>query len=143
MKNPILITFLALVGMFILILCQFFVPLVREFFRGSVLFLVPFIIFSLLGGILVFLTLKRKVEGGLKTFLLLTGISSGGFFVSVFLHNVVYALFILLFGEGFWEKSSWGDEPFFFLLAIVVCPIVFFIGVIGSAILFVRRKNSP
>jgi len=53
------------------------------------------------------------------------------------LHNLVYGLFILLFGEGFWGE---GDEAFFFIIALIVCPILFLIGTIGSFILIRKKK---
>ena len=107
--------FWALVGIFLLILSQILVPAVRDLFRGSLLFLVPFAVFFLLGAALIFLTLKKKVKGKLKKFLILAGASATGFFISVLLHNLIL-----------------GDEPVFFLLAIIVCPIGFLIGAIGD-----------
>lgn len=133
--------FWALVGTFVLILGQFFVPGVGELLRGSLLFLLPFAIFSLLGAILIFLTLKEKVKGKLKNFLILTGASAAGFFVFSLLHNLIYGLFILFFGTDFWERIGLGDEPFFFLLAIIVCPIGFLIGAVGSMIFFIKRRK--
>jgi len=92
--------FWSLIGIFILIISVFFIPAVRELFRGSPLFLLPFIIFSLLGAILIFLTLKGKVEGVLKKFLMLTGVSSTGFFVSIFLHNGSASLDCYIYGDS-------------------------------------------
>ena len=76
------------------IVCLFFVPPVRDLFRGS-LFLVPLIVFALLGLALTVLTIKEKIAGRQKKFLILTGLSATGFFVSVFLHNAFYALGIV------------------------------------------------
>ncbi|GAG61024.1 unnamed protein product, partial [marine sediment metagenome] len=53
-----------------------------------------------------------------------------------------YALFILLFGADFWERIGIGDEPVFFILAIIVCPIAFLVGVIGSIVLFIKKKKK-
>jgi len=75
-----------------------------------------------------------------RKFLILAGLSFGGFFVSVLLHNLVYGLFIILFGPDFWDRIGLRDEPFFFLLAVIVCPIGFLIGAIGSVVLFVKEK---
>jgi len=71
----------------------------------------------------------------------LTGASATGSLVSVFLHNAIYALFIEWFGVGFWERIGMGDEPFFFILALIVCPIAFLVGVIGSTVLFIKKKQ--
>ena len=57
------------------------------------------------------------------------------------MHNAIYALFIVLFGADFWERTGLGDEPFFFILALIVCPIAFLVGVIGSIILFIKTRK--
>ncbi len=49
------------------------------------------------------------------------------FIVFVFMHNLVYGLFIYLFGENFWGN---GDEPVFFILAVIVIPLYFIISII-------------
>jgi hypothetical protein len=33
------------------------------------------------------------------------------------------------------------DEPFFFILATIVCPIGFLVGVVGSIVLFVKERK--
>ena len=82
-------------------------------------------------------TIKLKIKGRLKTFLLLTGGSAVGFLVSVKLHNLIYALGIIIFGEGIWGG---GDEAFFFIVTLFVCPLLFLIGMIGTLILFLKEK---
>ena len=78
----------------------------------------------------------------LKKFLILTGASAVGFFLSVILHNLVYGLFIHLFGSGFWERIGLGDEPFFFIIAVFVCPIGFLVGAVGSIVLFIKERRG-
>ncbi len=129
--------FWALVGVFLVIVSAFFIPVFRDLLRGSLLFLLPFAVFFLLGGALIFFTVKEKVGGTLKKFLLLTGASSAGIFVFVLLHNFIYGLFIHFFGAEFWNG---GDEPFFFIMAIIVCPIGFLVGAVGSIVLFIKRR---
>ena len=143
MKKSLILTFLALVISFLLILSVLFIPAIRELFRGSLLFLLPFIVFSLLGVVLIILTVRGKVEGLLKKFLVLTGASSAGIFISILLHNLIYGLFIHWLGSNFWERVGIGDEPFFFFLAIIVCPIGFLVGVVGSIVLFLKQKDGP
>jgi hypothetical protein len=130
--------FWALVGVFVLIVCLF--P--PQAFRGNIFlwFLGIFgAILLLLGVALIVLTVREKVSGMLQKFFLLTGASAIGIPVSILLHNAVYALFIHFFGEGFWNG---GDEPFFFILAIIVCPLGFLVGAIGSIVLRVREARS-
>jgi hypothetical protein len=132
--------FWALVGVFVVILCLILMP---PFILMGPIFLWFLIIFGsiflLLGVALIVLTVREKVSGTLKKFFLLTGASAAGFFVSFLLHNLVYGLFIHFFGEGFWNG---GDEPFFFVMATIVCPLGFLVGAIGSIVLRVR-SSSP
>lgn len=94
----------------------------------------------ILGITLIILTRKSGIGGKLKKFLILTGASVAGFFVSVLLHNFIYGLFIHFFGKDFWTRiGTGGDEPIFFILAIAVCPIGFLIGAIGSTVLFTKK----
>jgi hypothetical protein len=85
-------------------------------------------IFSGLGILLVILTLRQKVPGALKVFLLLAGSSAGGFAVFVILHNVISGLFNV-------------EEGVFFVLATIVCPLGFLAGIIGSVIIDLRNKT--
>lgn len=133
--------FWAQVGVFAFILGEFFIPAIRDIFRGSLLFLLPLAFFCLLGLVLIILTLKEKVTGLLKKFLLLTGASAFGFFVFVLLHNLIYGVFIYFFGQDFWQRIGLGDEPFFFILAIFVCPIGFLVGIIGSMVLLIKQRK--
>lgn len=130
--------FWALVGIFIVIVSVLFIPVFRDLLRGSVLFLSPFVVFFLLGVALIFLTVKEKIGGILKKFLILTGASSVGFFVSVSLHNAVYGLFIHWFGVDFWDRIGLADEPVFFIMTIFVCPIGFLVGAVGSIALAIK-----
>lgn len=97
------------------------------------------IIFGLLGLVLAVLTLRLQEPRLRRVFFLVTGISAAGIPISVVLHNLVYALCIVCFGEKFWGES---DEPFFFILAIIVCPALFVIGAVGSTVLLVRSKMT-
>ena len=113
-KFLIPITFWTLVGIFLVIVSEFFIPVMRDFFKDSVLFLLPALVFFLLGIVLIILTVKGKAKGKLRKFLILTRGFSTGFFVSIFLHNIIYGLFIYLFGSDFWQKIGVGDELIFF-----------------------------
>ena len=109
---------------------------------GDLLFFLPFLTFAALSIALVVLTFKKKVQGTLKKFLLLTGISPLAMVAFIFLHNLFFGLFIAVFGNDFWERTGLGDEPLFFILAVIVCPIAFLIGFIGSIVLLIRKKNK-
>ena len=128
--------FLALVGIFVVIASVFIIPPARELLMGLLFITISGAVFLLLGVALIVLTVKEKVGGRLKKFLILTGASAAGFFVSILLHNFVYGLFIYWFGADFWNG---GDEPFFFIMAIFVCPVGFLVGVVGSIVLAIKR----
>ena len=131
---PIKITFSLMVLVFVLILTGMFIPGVNaKLFEmaGPVIVFSEWIVFLLLGAILIILTLKKKVEGPIKKFLMLTGISSVGFLVFVVLHNLVSGLLSMIFNSEI-------EEPVFFILAVIVCPLGFLIGAIGSIMELVR-----
>ena len=94
-----------------------------------------FLVYLLLGvGLLIFGI--RKLSGKLRIFVILTGSSAVGFFVSVLLHNAIYGLFIHLFGEDFWNGE---DEPFFFIIALL-SALGFIVGAVGSIVLAIRSR---
>ena len=94
-----------------------------------------------MGIALIVLPLKVKIEGKIKKYLILVGSSSVGVFVSIMLHNFVYGIFVYFFGESFWERIGIGDEPFFFIIGLVICPIALIVGMIGSIVLFTKRRR--
>ncbi|GAG58846.1 unnamed protein product, partial [marine sediment metagenome] len=100
-----------------------------------------FALFLLLSIPELIFAIRQRLEKLFKRFLILTGASALGIFVSFVLHNAIYAIFIYFFGEGFWERIGIGDEPFFFVLAVIICPIAFLVGIVGSIVLFVKRRR--
>lgn len=52
----------------------------------------------------------------------------------VVMHNVIYALFRDFFGPN-------GDEPFFFLLAVVVIPLYFVVSLVYTGVQLVRHRG--
>lgn len=92
-----------------------------------------------LGISLLIFTLKSELRKKHKILLLLASSSLIGIPVFAVLHNAVYALAIHFFGEGVWGN---GDEPVFFILAAIVCPIVYLVGCIGSITCFLRIKSD-
>ncbi len=106
------------------------------------LFVALAIISLLLGAILIFLTIKKETKKWSKRFLLLTGFSVIGMPVSIILHNFIYGLFIYLFGQNFWEGIGLPDEPLFFIIAIIVCPVGFLVGTIGNITLLIKQKRN-
>jgi len=135
------VTFWLLVAFFIVLVVVIFSPM--EYISISILFMaIPGIIFLLLGIALLVLTAKSGLRGLLKKFLLITGAAPIGVVVSVVLHNVFYGVFIHFFGADFWDRIGVGDEPVFFILALIVCPIAFLVGIVGSIILFKKGRRT-
>ena len=140
--------FWALIAVFIVLATTIFTPpaAFAPTFRRSLFlwfFFTSGAAFFLLGAALIFLTVKEKVGGMSKKFLILTGASAVGLPVFVLLHNAIYGLFIHFFGAGFWDRvGPGGDEPFFFILAIFVCPLGFLVGAVGSIVLAIKNKRA-
>jgi len=142
MRKSLSITFWTLIAVFILILSQFFVPIISEFFKGSLLFLLPFVVFSLLGALLVFLILKQDIQGKLRKYLLLTGISAISFFIFIFLHNIFYALAEISSNVTILKYLMKFLEGMFFIMATLICPLMFLIGAMGSIIIFIKIRKK-
>ena len=102
------------------------------------LFFASAAVLTLLGIALIVLAAKARITRISKAFFILTGASAAGIVVASVLHNLVYALFMQIFGEGFW--AGIGDEPVFFIISIVVCPIALLVGMIGSIVLIAKKK---
>lgn len=126
--------FLILVMIFVLLVGFIFIPFSSNL-KGSLIPLagVLSLVFLILGVFLIVLVRKVKLDKWLKRWLLLVGISPVGVVVSILLHNLVYGLFIVLFGDGIWGGG--GDEALFFILGLIVFPLLFLVGLIG---VFVR-----
>ena len=126
--------FYGLILNFAFILSVFLVPPIRDLFKGSLLFLAPFISFSLLGLLLALLVKKQKLEKTLRKYLLLTGVSAAGVFPCMLIHNFIYGVSIYFFGVDF-------EDPISFLLALLILPAIFIFSVARS-ILLLRKKQT-
>ena len=128
---------------FVMAVSYIFIPMAIPIRRPLWPFFVALVTISFfLGAALIFLTLKEKVGGRLKKFLLLTGVSVVGMPVSIILHNLIYGLFIYFFGQDFWEGIGLSDEPVFFIIAIFICPIGFLVGAISSIVLLIKQRKK-
>ena len=139
-KNRIYISTLVIFwitfAFFILVISNIFVMNAIDQFNRFLFFSSGIVLFCL-GIALIVLASKAKFNKISKAFFILTGASAAGIVVGSVLHNLVYALFIKLFGEGFWGM---GDEPVFFIFAIIVCPLALLVGIIGGIVLIAKKK---
>lgn len=119
---------------FLLILGVFFVPAIQNVFIGPLLFLSPFISLSIVGLLLTISVKRSRLRRVERKYLLLTGISAAGIFPCTVLHNLIYGLGIFLFNKGF-------EEPIFFLLGVLVLPIIFIFSAIKSILLLRKTKQ--
>ena len=123
------------------ILIPFLLPArdgLREFY-GLPLFLLPFIIIFATFFVVAAIPRARKALGRLevpkkyspKHFLLLLWLTGQAFLLGIALHNGLYALFFHLACRVLYGYVCAGDEPVFFIIAIVVVPAGFMVGTVG------------
>ncbi|HXZ30432.1 MAG TPA: hypothetical protein VEG43_04635 [Dehalococcoidia bacterium] len=119
----------AMIGVLVIVFGIMVIGLPRLPHEVYLLVLLPFIVvFFLLGVTLLVLTIKTKVRGMLKGFLLLTGASPVAMLVFGILHNVISGLMNF-------------EEPVCFLIAVIVCPVGFLVGAVGSIVLAVKKSR--
>lgn len=135
-KNMLTRVFWIFITTFVIILSG---TVLGKWLRGP--YLIPAIaIFFLLGAALVLLTLKEKVKGMLKKFLILAGASAVLFFVSVLLHNFFYALGMITSHIILLKYLMEILGVVFFIIAVFICPIGFLIGAIGGIVLLIKKS---
>jgi cytochrome b561 len=141
MKNKIYISTLVIfwmtVAFFIITILNIFVLSSIDLFNRY-LFFASGIVLLCLGIALIVLAVKANFTRISKAFFILTGASAIGIVAGSVLHNLVYALFIKIFGEGFWGYG--GDEPVFFIFATIICPLALLTGIIGCIVLIARKE---
>jgi hypothetical protein len=138
LTSALKIVFWLLMGTFGFIVSMFAVPIIREAIRGP-LFLVPFIFFTLLAIILLFLTIKQKVRGRLKKLLLIVGFSAVGIFVGIVLHNLLYALAEIITRPPLLHTLLEALHIVFFFVAIIIAPLGFIIAAFLTLRLFITK----
>jgi hypothetical protein len=134
------VSFFALVSIFALFGGLFGLGGRLNWFPTSLLVVLA-LAFFVLGLVVVVLTMRLNERRMKKAFFLLAGTSAAAMPVCALLHNVVYALFIFCFGEGFWERHG-SDEPVFFTLAIVVFPALFLVGTVGGIVFLTKESQD-
>jgi len=79
----------------------------------------------------------KRLSGRLRVFVMMAGGSLVLFLLSVALHNGVARFAGQVLGKPDVE------EPLFFIVAAVVCPLAFIVGVAGAAVTWFRRCSAP
>ena len=139
-ESVLRVTFYLLVAVFVSAISIIFIPAFRGFISGTFM-IISGVILVILGSVLIGLTLVQKVEGKFKKFLMLTGASAAGFFVFALLHNIFYGLEQVTNHITILSYLMKAFEVIFFLIAIFACPIGFLIGVIGTIIMFNKKRK--
>lgn len=107
-------------------------------FIGFISGLLSMIILAVSGITLIVLAKMAEITRISKVFFILTGASATGMVSGVLFHNLIYAVLIKILGES--ARAEMGDEPVFFILATIVCPLVLLTGVMGIIVLLAKRK---
>jgi hypothetical protein len=94
--------------------------------RGYGKYIMPAIlsVFLLVSIALLVIAIREKVRKILKTFLLLTAASSLGIALGIILENLL--------------TGTYG-EAIFLAIGVIIAPIGFLVGIIGSIVLFVKK----
>lgn len=137
-SSALKIVFWLLMGVFGFIVSMFAVPIIREAIQGP-LFLVPFVFFTLLAIILLFLTIKQKVRGRLKKLLLIVSFSAAGIFFSIIFHNLLYALAEIITRPPLLHTLLEALHIVFFFVAIIIAPLGFIIAAFLTIRLFIKQ----
>lgn len=95
----------------------------------------------ILGIVLIIMSGRSCLKRGIKVAFILTGVSAVGMPACAVLHNLFYAVFILLFGDDFWSLHG-ADEAMFFILALIVFPVLLVISSIWGTVLIARSRGD-
>ena len=130
--------FNALLILSILVMLGMFFPNIGRMV-GSYVFILW--ILSFLTGVgLIITTYKEKISGKRKFFLLSSGVSSASFLLCVVLHNLFYALSTITENLIILNKIINFLEVAFFFAAIIICPVGFIMGMVGT--LIIKKKSQ-
>jgi len=129
------------ISSFLLMLTAIFVVSVRNTFREHGVFLLPIIMYSVLGMLIMIIILKEKsyVQG--RKWLLFSALSSAGFLVMSISHNVMYALSIMDLPMMVINKLAEWLHVILFITAIIISPIAYLVGVIGFGLSCLKKNQ--
>jgi uncharacterized membrane protein len=52
------------------------------------------------------------------------------------------AFVFALFGVDFWERIGLQDEPVFFFLSLIICPVAFLVGSMSTIVYSLKQGNQ-
>jgi len=118
-----------------------FLLMIFDFGELGPMIFIFWILLALSGIGLIILTLKKKIIGKLRLFLLLLGYSSAGFLLGVVFHNMLYALGTLIGDVAILDILINILGAAFFITAVIICPICQLIGIVGTLILWKKLPD--
>jgi predicted ferric reductase len=124
------------IALFVSSMLFLFTPIGELFLPGGMVLLA---IFSIIGLAFIILVRRKIKEGKLRKIFLVNGFSAFGLLFFSILHNFMYALGEMVTGNAL-EKIVGIIGGGFFILSVVVCPVIFLVTTIMSIIYF--RKNG-
>jgi hypothetical protein len=93
----------------------------------------------ILGIVLNSLTIKYNLKGKLALFFIMVGTSSIGVLLFSILHNIFYA-FAVVFSDITFMKIIFDFLHIMsFIIAVIICPVAFVVGAVGSLFLFKKK----
>jgi len=135
-KNKILIS------LFTLQIISFLLGFSTMFFFIEYITLIPFfILFTILGIVIFFLSRKWIDQKKLKMWLMVNGISATAFLILSVLHNLLYALDILVSNNILSGIISVMGGTFF-ILSVLGSPIVFLVSTVVVIIMWVKNPAN-
>ena len=78
----------------------------------------------------------RRLTGRLRLFAMMAAAAPIAFLLFVLLHNAAYWLSL-----QFWRPPGF-DEPAFFILAVIVCPVALVVGLVGALLSWRRQTRA-
>lgn len=100
------------------------------------------VILMLAGLVLLVLSIRSVQEKKLKISLAICGAALAAITLFILLHNLTYSLVVQKSQFGIMTFEGNRDEPFFFILAVIVCPIVYLASAVASIILLFMSGRS-
>ncbi|MFH1711635.1 MAG: hypothetical protein ABH846_00155 [Patescibacteria group bacterium] len=136
-KNTALLLLASLTVMFIVIVIQ--MTVLQDLLSG-IIFLLPFLLWAIVGGILVIYALANKWPKLLQWSLMGAGCAAIGMIIGILAHNFFYAVAEMSYNESVYSVAIIEVySVFFFIEAVVVCPLIFIVSLISSFILLLRK----
>jgi hypothetical protein len=137
MKKWLKIIFFSQILLFILVILFLFTPLNEISTISAMIF---FILFSLIGIVSVFLVKRNMEKGKLKRLLIINGLSAFGVMFFSVVHNLFYALNEIS-GRTIFVKLLEFLEGTFFILGVLISPIVFLVTMVLIVIELSKKKE--